>query len=473
MTTKQLIEQIHLKKSFLCIGLDVDLTKIPSHLLKEEDPIFSFNKAIIDATHHLCVAYKPNTAFYEAYGIKGWKSLEKTISYINKNYPEIFTIADAKRGDIGNTSSMYAKAFFEDLAFDSVTVAPALTLTDKEYQILRNASIKVLRKIGVDTGGSNVQFAINPEDGEINVIEMNPRVSRSSALASKATGFPIAKIAAKLAVGYTLDELENDITTTTPASFEPTIDYVVTKIPRFTFEKFVGANSDLTTSMKSVGEAMSIGRSFNESIQKGFNSLEYGLTGFDKPKHSSNDKNTILNELKIQSSQRLLVVGEALRIGLTVDEINQTTKYDKWFLYQIKTIIDFEKILKEKGLNKKIILYAKKIGFSDSKISSILSIKEEELRKEEEKQKRIEEENERIRLAEEAQKERIEEENRRMKEWEKKFDEEQRLKEEELVRKFYSDETPVQENNQDGDNLETKTDNKNLENKNDEDNLKN
>ena len=264
---------------------------------------------------------------------------------------------------------------------DSITVAPSLTLTDKEYQILRNASIKVLRKIGVDTGGSNVQFAINPEDGEINVIEMNPRVSRSSALASKATGFPIAKIAAKLAVGYTLDELENDITTTTPASFEPTIDYVVTKIPRFTFEKFVGANSDLTTSMKSVGEAMSIGRSFNESIQKGFNSLEYGLTGFDKPKLSSNDKNTILNELKIQSSQRLLVVGEALRIGLTVDEINQTTKYDKWFLYQIKTIIDFEKILKEKGLNKDIILYAKKIGFSDSKISSILSIKEIELRK--------------------------------------------------------------------------------------------
>ncbi len=193
---------------------------------------------------------------------------------------------------------------------DSITVAPSLTLTDKEYQILRNASIKVLRKIGVDTGGSNVQFAINPEDGEINVIEMNPRVSRSSALASKATGFPIAKIAAKLAVGYTLDELENDITTTTPASFEPTIDYVVTKIPRFTFEKFVGANSDLTTSMKSVGEAMSIGRSFNESIQKGFNSLEYGLTGFDKPKLSSNDKNTILNELKIHKISSILSIKE-------------------------------------------------------------------------------------------------------------------------------------------------------------------
>ena len=264
---------------------------------------------------------------------------------------------------------------------DSVTIAPALTLTDKEYQVMRNASIACLRKIGVETGGSNVQFAINPKNGRMVIIEMNPRVSRSSALASKATGFPIAKVAAKLAVGYTLDELQNEITKITPASFEPTIDYVVTKIPRFTFEKFVGANSDLTTSMKSVGEAMSIGRSFNESIQKGFNSLEYGLTGFDKPKLSSNDKNTILNELKIQSSQRLLVVGEALRIGLTVDEINQITKYDKWFLYQIKTIIDFEKILKEKGLNKDILLYAKKIGFSDSKISSILNLKEKELRK--------------------------------------------------------------------------------------------
>ena len=190
---------------------------------------------------------------------------------------------------------------------DSITIAPALTLTDKEYQILRNASIKVLRKIGVDTGGSNVQFAINPRNGEMNIIEMNPRVSRSSALASKATGFPIAKIAAKLAVGYSLDELKNDITRTTPASFEPTIDYIVTKIPRFTFEKFSETDTNLTTSMKSVGETMSIGRSFVESIQKGFASLEYDLDGLDSPKKVNLKKKSVLNDLKAQSSQRRLL----------------------------------------------------------------------------------------------------------------------------------------------------------------------
>ncbi len=263
---------------------------------------------------------------------------------------------------------------------DSITVAPSLTLTDKEYQILRNDSIKVLRKIGVDTGGSNVQFAINPEDGEINVIEMNPRVSRSSALASKATGFPIAKIAAKLAVGYTLDELENDITSTTPASFEPTIDYVVTKIPRFTFEKFAGADSYLTTSMKSVGEAMSIGRSFNESLQKGFSSLEYGLYGLDKPQNESNFNSDIMEELKLQSSQRLLLVGEALRKGKTIEEIQRATKYDKWFIEQINLLIDLEKLLSKNKLDKELILLAKKNGFSDKKISSLLEIPEVEVR---------------------------------------------------------------------------------------------
>ncbi len=263
---------------------------------------------------------------------------------------------------------------------DSITVAPSLTLTDKEYQVLRNDSIKVLRKIGVDTGGSNVQFAINPSDGEINVIEMNPRVSRSSALASKATGFPIAKIAAKLAVGYTLDELQNDITSTTPASFEPTIDYVVTKIPRFTFEKFAGADSYLTTSMKSVGEAMSIGRSFNESLQKGFNSLEYGLYGFDKPKTINGSEKNIIDELKLQSSQRLLFVGEAIRQGKTIDEIHEITKYDKWFIHQIFEIINLENIIKNKKLEKDFILLSKKNGFSDHKIASILKIKEEEVR---------------------------------------------------------------------------------------------
>ena len=263
---------------------------------------------------------------------------------------------------------------------DSITVAPSLTLTDKEYQILRNDSIKVLRKIGVDTGGSNVQFAINPLNGEINVIEMNPRVSRSSALASKATGFPIAKIAAKLAVGYTLDELQNDITTTTPASFEPTIDYVVTKIPRFTFEKFAGADSYLTTSMKSVGEAMSIGRSFNESLQKGFSSLEYDLYGLDKPKNLDSFKTDIMDELKLQSSQRLLLVGEAIRQGKKIDEIHNVTKYDKWFIKQIYDLINLEKILSESPLRADLILLAKKNGFSDKKISSLLKIEEVEIR---------------------------------------------------------------------------------------------
>ena len=264
---------------------------------------------------------------------------------------------------------------------DSITVAPSLTLTDKEYQILRNASIKVLQKIGVDTGGSNVQFAINPEDGEINVIEMNPRVSRSSALASKATGFPIAKIAAKLAVGYSLDELKNDITKTTPASFEPTIDYIVTKIPRFTFEKFSGADSNLTTSMKSVGETMSIGRSFNESLQKGFSSLEYGLDGLDVPQNHTISKQTIIDDLKIQSSQRLLTIGQALRLGIDQDEINNITKYDKWFIYQLKKIVEIEKLIQESELSKEIMLLAKHNGFTDKKIAKIKNISEKEIRK--------------------------------------------------------------------------------------------
>tara|TARA_Y100001970_G_scaffold131891_1_gene162704 strand:- start:164 stop:3394 length:3231 start_codon:yes stop_codon:yes gene_type:complete len=264
---------------------------------------------------------------------------------------------------------------------DSITVAPSLTLTDKEYQALRNASIKVLQKIGVDTGGSNVQFAINPENGEINVIEMNPRVSRSSALASKATGFPIAKIAAKLAVGYSLDELKNDITKTTPASFEPTIDYVVTKIPRFTFEKFSGADSNLTTSMKSVGETMSIGRSFNESLQKGFSSLEYGLDGLDVPQNYTTSKKTIIDDLKIQSSQRLLTIGHALRLGIDQNEINNITKYDKWFIYQLKKIIEIEKSIQENELSKENILLAKHNGFTDKKIAKIKNISENEIRK--------------------------------------------------------------------------------------------
>src|ERR1700681_4612308 len=223
---------------------------------------------------------------------------------------------------------------------DSITIAPALTLTDKEYQMMRDASIAVLREIGVDTGGSNVQFAINPDDGRMIVIEMNPRVSRSSALASKATGFPIAKVAAKLAVGYTLDELKNDITGgQTPASFEPTIDYVVTKVPRFAFEKFKQADDRLTTQMKSVGEVMAIGRTFKESLQKALRGLETGVDGFNL---KTVDPDTIADELAYPRAGRLWYVADALAIGMPLDEVYAHSKIDRWFLAQIKEIVDTE-----------------------------------------------------------------------------------------------------------------------------------
>ena len=227
---------------------------------------------------------------------------------------------------------------------DSITVAPALTLTDKEYQIMRNASIAVLREIGVETGGSNVQWAVNPADGRMVVIEMNPRVSRSSALASKATGFPIAKIAAKLAVGYTLDELDNDITRCTPASFEPTIDYVVTKIPRFAFEKFPGSEPLLTTAMKSVGEAMAIGRTIHESMQKALASMETGLTGFDEIdiRRRAETRAAVIKALSPQTPDRLRVIAQAMRHGLSDDEIHAVTMFDPWFLARIREIIDAE-----------------------------------------------------------------------------------------------------------------------------------
>ena len=269
---------------------------------------------------------------------------------------------------------------------DSVTVAPALTLTDKEYQRMRTASIEVLREIGVDTGGSNVQFAVNPNTGRIVVIEMNPRVSRSSALASKATGFPIAKIAAKLAVGYTLDELENDITKETPASFEPTIDYVVTKIPRFTFEKFAGAETTLTTSMKSVGEAMAIGRTFLESLQKALNSMETGLTGFDEISLSdwielNPDKNAILAKLSEPVPERLLRVAQALRIGITVDEIYGACSIDRWFLRQVQVAIEIEKRVIEHGIpeNKEELFQLKCNGFSDARLAKLSNKSENEI----------------------------------------------------------------------------------------------
>jgi len=260
---------------------------------------------------------------------------------------------------------------------DSITVAPALTLTDKEYQIMRDASLAVLREIGVETGGSNVQFAVNPDDGQLVVIEMNPRVSRSSALASKATGFPIAKIAAKLAVGYTLDELDNDITGATPASFEPTIDYVVTKIPRFAFEKFPGAEPTLTTAMKSVGEAMAIGRTFQESFQKALRSLETGLCGFNEVDipglGEGDDKNAMKAALARPTPERILQVAQAMRMGLTLDEIHRACRIDMWFLEQIKEIVDMEAHIREHGLPKDAasLRAIKAMGFCDKRLSQL------------------------------------------------------------------------------------------------------
>jgi carbamoyl-phosphate synthase large subunit len=244
---------------------------------------------------------------------------------------------------------------------DSITVAPIQTLTDKEYQIMRDASFAVIRAVGVETGGSNIQFAVNPENGRMVIIEMNPRVSRSSALASKATGFPIAKIAAKLAVGYLLDEIKNDITRETPASFEPTIDYVVTKIPRFAFEKFPQADPTLNTQMKSVGEAMAIGRTFKESFQKALRSLEigrYGIGGDGKPwrfgEQTYGDRETlprdlITRKLSSPNAERVFFLRHALRAGMSVEEIFQLTKIDRWFLVQIKELVDFENELATAG----------------------------------------------------------------------------------------------------------------------------
>ena len=267
---------------------------------------------------------------------------------------------------------------------DSITVAPALTLTDKEYQIMRDASIAVLREIGVETGGSNVQFGLNPKDGRMVVIEMNPRVSRSSALASKATGFPIAKIAAKLAVGYTLDELDNDITGATPAAFEPTIDYVVTKIPRFAFEKFPGSEARLTTSMKSVGEAMAIGRTFTESYQKALRSLETGLTGLNEIEIDAEDDldKAIKSRLSLLAPDRLLVVAQAFRHGLSVEKVFQYTNIDPWFLRQIEALVKAEEFVKDNGLptDSKLWRALKSEGFSDARLAELAGSTERDVR---------------------------------------------------------------------------------------------
>ena len=267
---------------------------------------------------------------------------------------------------------------------DSITVAPALTLTDKEYQIMRNGSIAVLREIGVETGGSNVQWAINPADGRMVVIEMNPRVSRSSALASKATGFPIAKIAAKLAVGYTLDELDNDITKVTPASFEPSIDYVVTKIPRFAFEKFPGAKAELTTAMKSVGEAMAIGRTFHESVQKALASMETGLSGFDEIDiPGAPEKSAVIKAISGQTPDRMRLIAQAMRHGLSDDEIQAATAFDPWFLARIREIIDTEAEIRKHGLprDEKGLRNLKMMGFTDARLARLTGRDEAQVRR--------------------------------------------------------------------------------------------
>ncbi|MGD8574180.1 MAG: carbamoyl-phosphate synthase large subunit, partial [Gammaproteobacteria bacterium] len=271
---------------------------------------------------------------------------------------------------------------------DSITVAPAQTLTDKEYQLMRDASLAVLRKIGVETGGSNVQFAVNPEDGRLIIIEMNPRVSRSSALASKATGFPIAKVAAKLAVGYTLDELKNEITGgATPASFEPTIDYVVTKVPRFTFEKFPQAQKRLTTQMKSVGEAMAIGRTFQESLHKALRSLETGTDGFSEIMTGEVDEaamNTLRFELQNPGPERIWYVADAFRLGLTLEDVHELTRIDPWFLRQIEELVSLEGEVREGGiaaLTAERMFLLKRKGFADSRLATLLGIDETEVRK--------------------------------------------------------------------------------------------
>src|SRR5699024_1830687 len=266
---------------------------------------------------------------------------------------------------------------------DSITVAPAQRLTDKEYQIMRDASLAVLRKIGVDTGGSNVQFAVDPASGRMIVIEMNPRVSRSSALASKATGFPIAKVAAKLAVGYTLDELRNEITGgATPASFEPSIDYVVTKIPRFTFEKFPDADNRLTTQMKSVGEAMAIGRNFQESLQKAMRSLEIGSNGFEpqlSDPTSQTARDTLRSELTTPRAERLWYIGDAFRAGMTREDVFQLTHVDPWFLDQIAELIEMEGELAQAtigNLDGDTLRAYKRKGFSDLRLAALLDCDE-------------------------------------------------------------------------------------------------
>ncbi|MEM7700874.1 MAG: carbamoyl-phosphate synthase large subunit [Pseudomonadota bacterium] len=321
----------------------------------------AYNKAEFDQIVSAGLAASPTTEVLIDESLLGWKEYEMEVVR-DKADNAIIVCA------IENVDPMGVHTG------DSITVAPALTLTDKEYQIMRTASIDVLREIGVETGGSNVQFGVNPKDGRLVVIEMNPRVSRSSALASKATGFPIARVAAKLAVGYTLDEITNEITGATPASFEPTIDYVVTKIPRFAFEKFKGAEPDLSTAMKSVGEVMAIGRNFQESMQKALRGLETGLDGFNRIRELEGvHKDVITAALSRRTPDRILRIAQAFREGLTLDEIHDVTRFDPWFLRQIEAIVAAERDIATNGLpnDAAALRRLKSMGFSDERLATL------------------------------------------------------------------------------------------------------
>ncbi|WP_114519890.1 carbamoyl-phosphate synthase large subunit [Altererythrobacter sp. ZODW24] len=333
----------------------------PSFTLGGTGGGIAYNKAEFDKIVREGLEASPTTEVLIEESLLGWKEFEMEVVR-DKNDNCIIICA------IENVDPMGVHTG------DSITVAPALTLTDKEYQIMRNASIAVLREIGVETGGSNVQFAVNPADGRLIVIEMNPRVSRSSALASKATGFPIARVAAKLAVGYTLDEIQNEITGATPASFEPTIDYVVTKIPRFAFEKFKGSENNLHTAMKSVGEVMAIGRNFQESMQKALRGLETGLDGFNRVVELEGvSRDVLTGALSKRTPDRLLQVAQAMREGMSVEDINAITGFDPWFLRQIEAIITTEKQISEEGLPSEAasLRKLKAMGFSDKRLATL------------------------------------------------------------------------------------------------------
>ncbi|MFZ1894864.1 MAG: carbamoyl-phosphate synthase large subunit [Rhodoplanes sp.] len=370
------------KRRYIAMGLvealaaldDIGLPAIirPSFTLAGTGGGIAYNKAEFIAIVERGLDASPTTEVLIEESVLGWKEFEMEVVR-DKNDNCIIVCSIENLDPMGVHTG------------DSITIAPALTLTDKEYQMMRDASIAVLREIGVETGGSNVQFAVNPADGRLVIIEMNPRVSRSSALASKATGFPIAKVAARLAVGYTLDEIANDITGgATPASFEPTIDYVVTKVPRFAFEKFPGAEPVLTTSMKSVGEAMAIGRTFQESLQKALRSLETGLTGLDEVEiegiGEGDDKNAIRAALGRPTPDRILAVAQAMRLGASDEEIHRSCKIDPWFLAQLRDIVDMEAEIRTKGLpdTPGALRRLKSMGFSDARLAALTGMSADE-----------------------------------------------------------------------------------------------